>query len=213
MDAKFWHQRWAQNEIAFHMNEANPLLVKYFGTLSLAKGARIFLPLCGKTLDAGWLLANGFCVVGAELSKLAVEQLFDHLKITPQTSDLGSGLVHYSGINIDIFVGDIFNLSKATLGTVDAVYDRAALVALPEKTRELYAAHLMTITNAAPQLLIAYEYDQRLVDGPPFSVSESEIRKLYQSTYKLTQLTSLDVPGGLKKKFPATENVWRLVAN
>ena len=79
MDPSFWRQRWEKNEIAFHESKANPLLVKHFTELSLAKGSRVFVPLCGKTLDISWLLSNGYRVAGAELSQIAIEQLFMEL--------------------------------------------------------------------------------------------------------------------------------------
>ena len=136
MDRVFWHQKWESNDIAFHRSEANPLLVKYFNELSLAKGSRVFVPLCGKSLDIPWLLSHGYRVAGAELSKIAIEQLFDELGVTPEISRDGE-LDHYRANNIDLFVGDIFDVSDKMLGPVDAIYDRAALVALPEDMRNL----------------------------------------------------------------------------
>ena len=209
MDASFWRQRWENNEIAFHQSEANPLLAKHFKELSLAKGSRIFLPLCGKTLDIGWLLSNGYRVAGAELSERAVQQLFMDLVVEPKISVVGH-MHHYSAENIDIFVGDIFNVTGEMLGPVDAIYDRAALVALPEEMRNRYAPHLMEITGKAPQLLICYEYDQSLTDGPPFSISDAEVRRQYDRDYELSLIESADVSGGLRGKFPAKEKVWLL---
>jgi len=209
MDASFWHQRWGKNDIAFHESAANPLLVKYFKDLSLVKGSRVFLPLCGKTLDIPWLLSKGCRVAGVELSKIAVEQLFTELGVEPKISRVGE-LDHYSSKNIDIFVGDIFDLSSKMLGPVDAIYDRAALVALPEEMRNRYTAHLIKITDKAPQLLICYEYDQSLMEGPPFSVSDKEVDQHYRDNYDLTLMVSTNVPGGLKGKCAAKENVWML---
>ncbi|MFC5475667.1 thiopurine S-methyltransferase [Paraherbaspirillum soli] len=209
MDTNFWHQKWEKNDIGFHQNDANPLLVNYFKTLSLAKGSRVFLPLCGKTLDIRWLLSNGYRVAGAELSKIAIEQLFAELGVAPKISGAGE-LEHYSAPNIDLFVGDIFDLSGKTLGVVDAIYDRAALVALPQTIRNRYTAHLMEITKKAPQLLIAYEYDQSLMEGPPFSISNEEVNQHYRDSYDLTLMASTDVAGGLKGKCAAQENVWLL---
>lgn len=209
MDADFWHQRWERNEIAFHQREANPLLIKYLDVLSLSRGSRVFLPLCGKTLDIHWLLSNGYCVAGSELSEVAVKQLFSDLIIEPEITAIDEIRCH-SADNIDIFVGDFFDLSRSALGHVDAIYDRAALVALPETMRGRYAAHLIEITDRAPQLLISYDYDQSLVDGPPFSVSNEEVNRLYRDSYDLTPLASVDVVGGLKGKCPARENIWLL---
>lgn len=209
MDAGFWHQKWEANEIGFHEGEANRLLVKYFNALSLAEGHRVFVPLCGKTLDIAWLLSNGFRVAGAELVESAIEQLFSELGIEPKISEAGE-VRHYHAANIDIFVGDIFSVSSQTLGSVDAIYDRAALVALPEEVRRRYTGHLMEITDGTPQLLITFEYDQSVMDGPPFSISNDEVIRHYRDRYELTLMESIDVPGGLKGKCAATENVWLL---
>ncbi len=209
MDPTFWHQRWEKNEIAFHESNANPLLVKHFSALSLAKGRRVFVPLCGKSLDISWLLSSGYRVVGAELSQIAIEQLFMELGVQPETSPVGQ-MEQWSTHNLDIYVGDLFSLSRNILGPVDAIYDRAALVALPETMRNRYAAHMMEITGKAPQLIICYDYDQSVIEGPPFSVSNDEVKRHYGANYQLTLIASTDVAGGLKGKCPAKENVWLL---
>lgn len=209
MQPDFWHQRWFTNQIGFHEPVANPLLVKHIDNLKLRKGSRIFLPLCGKTLDIAWLASQGYQVVGAELSKLAVDQLFKELGTTPTITRQGS-IDHYHVANIDVLVGDIFDITPALLGKVDAIYDRAALVALPPDMRVRYTKHLMSLTNAAPQLLICFEYDQSLVDGPPFSVTSDEVKAHYADRYKLTSLER--VPTKLKGQFEAVEVVWLLGA-
>lgn len=209
MEADFWHAKWEKSEIAFHQEEVNPLLVDYVGQLSLAPGNRVFVPLCGKTRDIGWLLAGGYRVAGAELSRLAVEQLFADLGVVPSISPAGE-LTHFAAEHIDIYCGDIFALTAGTLGRVDAVFDRAALVALPAAMRQRYADHLSGITKLAPQLLVAYEYDQSQQEGPPFSISGEEVHRLYGHRFGLKLLASVDVPGGLKGKCPAQEHVWLL---
>jgi thiopurine S-methyltransferase len=207
MEPTFWHKRWEHNEIGFHEEDGNPLLVKHFQALSLAKGDRVFVPLCGKTRDIHWVLQNGYRVAGAELSPIAVKQLFDELGLKPNISEEGP-LHRYRADNLDIFVGDLFDLTRERLGRVDAIYDRAALVALPEDMRRRYASHLAAITGNAPQLLICFEYDQRQLEGPPFSIRKEELNILYTGNYELTFLEGVDVPGGLKGKCAAKENVW-----
>ncbi len=209
MQHDFWRQKWQKNEIGFHLTEVNPLLVKHFDALKLKQDARVFLPLCGKTLDIAWLLAQGFRVVGAELSEIAIEDLFKNLNLTPTITKIGK-LTQYSAANIDMFVGDIFKLTPVMLGIVDAIYDRAALVALPEEIRKTYTAHLTAITQNAPQLLICFEYDQSIHAGPPFSITENEVKQHYQKLYAIQLLESQTMMDGLKGKFPATEMVWRL---
>lgn len=209
MEAGFWHGKWERNDIGFHEGAPNALLVKHFDALDLSPDSRVFLPLCGKTRDIAWLLAAGHRVAGAELSEMGVRQWFDENEVEPEIRDLGA-LKHYRAQNVDIFVGDIFRLTRETLGTIDAVYDRAALVALPAEVRQRYTAHLRTITGKASQLLICYEYDQSVLDGPPFSVSDEEVHRHYDDAYAPVLLERKEVPGGLKGKCAARENVWLL---
>lgn len=209
MEAEFWHRKWNLGDIGFHISQVNPLLVAQLGSLNLCSRSRIFLPLCGKTHDIGWLLEQDFRVTGIELSSLAVSELFEELGITPNIATIGS-LLSYSADNIEIFVGDIFNLSAELLGPVDAVYDRAALVAFNSDMRRAYAIHVTHITNAAPQLLIAYEYDQSRMKGPPFSVDAVEINQMYGAVYSLSSLVRERVEGGLKGLEDAMETAWFL---
>ncbi len=212
MNTSYWLQKWEQNNIAFHKSEANPVLVKYFEELALAKGSRVFVPLSGKTLDIGWLLAQGYRVVGAELIEIAIQQLFIELNVAPKVSAMGK-VKHYGAENIDIFVGDIFQVSSEMLGSVDAIYDRAALVALPGEVRDLYTAHLRQITDQAPQLLVIYEYDQTLMSGPPFAITLEEVYHHYGDHYEISQLESTELPGGFRGKCAARETVCLLKHN
>ena len=209
MEAAFWHQRWQSNEIGFHQSDANALLVGHFNDAFGVPGSRVFVPLCGKTRDIAWLRSQGYRVVGAELSQLAVDQLFAELGLQPEIADLGE-IKRCSASGVEIFVGDIFALSASVLGPVDVIYDRAALVALPEAMRQSYAAHLVRITAVAPQFLITLEYDQAQMAGPPFSVSGADIRRCYGDAHQLERLVSAEVAGGLKGRCPATEHAWLL---
>lgn len=224
MEHDFWHSRWQSKQIGFHLPEANPLLVAHFSALNLTHqtpqksqkykvpqhaNSRVFLPLCGKTLDIAWLLAQGYQVVGAELSQVAIDELFAELNLTPNITQLGD-LTLYQADHLEVFVGDIFKLNAEMLGPVDAVYDRAALVALPETMRQQYTTHLLAVSKNAPQLLVCFEYDQALHAGPPFSVTADEVRQHYQASHDLTLLTTQKVEGGLEGVCPAVEHVWWL---
>jgi len=207
MDRDFWLARWQNNQIGFHEGAPNALLVARFAALGVPAGGRIFVPLCGKSHDMQWLRAQGFTVVGAELSRLAVEEFFAELGLAPTVAPAGR-LERFEAEGVTLFVGDIFDLDQNTLRAVDAVYDRAALVALPALLREHYAAHLIALTGGAPQLLVTFEYDQTRQPGPPFSILEAEVRAHYGATYRLDRGDTREVLGGLKGVCPAQESVW-----
>ena len=209
MEHEFWHEKWELGEIAFHEGKPNALLERHLSALNINADDRIFLPLCGKTVDIHWLREQGFDVVGADLSELAIQQLFSEMGLTPEIEPLGP-LKVYSAPNLKIFVGDIFKLNAELLGPVDVVYDRAALVALPVDLRDRYAIQVPVITDRAPQLVITFDYDQSVMPGPPFSVPEAEVKRLYELNFDIEPLEAQEVPGGLKGKAPATETIWLL---
>ncbi len=211
MEANFWHEKWKINQIGFHLDKPNPLLINNLDKLQLPKNARIFLPLCGKTLDIAYLLEQDFQVVGNELSEVAIQALFEALNISPEISQVGN-LTLYQADNIQIYVGDFFELTHEMLGEIDAVYDRASLIALPSEMRKRYSEHLIKITNNTQQLVICLEYDQSIMNGPPFSVSPTELNTHYSEHYTLDCIESNFSEDGLKGKHPVTESVWLLLA-
>src|SRR5690606_40305132 len=51
MHEDFWRARWQRNEIGFHLTQVNPWLQRHW---EAAAGARVLVPLCGKSLDMAW---------------------------------------------------------------------------------------------------------------------------------------------------------------
>lgn len=182
MEPEFWRQRWYENKIGFHLDEVNPYLVTYWQKLGIKPGAKVLVPLSGKTLDMRWLVDQGFRVEAVEISEIAIEQFFSEQNMAAEKQTLDGWLV-YQAEGIRIWCGDFFKLGSKQTGQVDAIYDRAALIALPELMRPTYVRKLLEITGVVPQLLITLEYDQDQMTGPPFSVTNDEVVELYQDTY------------------------------
>jgi thiopurine S-methyltransferase len=192
MQHDFWHQRWQQNQIGFHSPEINPHLQRFWPSLAVNSRSRVFLPLCGKSKDMLWLLAQGYQVVGVELSPMAVEAFFAENDLHPTVRRQGNFLVHQID-GLEIFCGDFFELSTTDLGKIDVVYDRAALVALPPDMRFDYVTHLAVLLEPGSQiLLVTFEYPQHEMPGPPFSVPGDEIEMMYRHWCTVDLLTSED---------------------
>ena len=198
MEADFWHNRWENNLTGFHLNEVNPYLKSNWSALNLASGSRVFVPLCGKSVDLLWLAEQGHEVVGIELSQYAAEAFFSENNLPVERRQLGK-LELWQSEKISYFCGDIFDLTTDILGSVDAVYDRASIISLPLEMRQNYAAKLLELTQSASILLVTLEYEQSKMNGPPFSVSESEINTLYGAYYQVKQLSAQDVLGNNEK--------------
>lgn len=193
MDPDFWLKRWQEGATGFHMQRVTPMLAKFWTTLNLPAGTRILVPLCGKSLDMLWLAEQGYQVLGVELSPIAIEQFFSENGLLATRHESSEGK-HYVSGSIEIICGDIFQLSASTLAGCQGVYDRAALVALPDSMRAPYVAHVYGhLASDYRGLLLTLEYDQNLMAGPPFSVSEAELLNLFGSHSRLSQLAAMDI--------------------
>ena len=195
MEPSFWHDCWAKQEHGFHLSHPNPSLVKH-GSL-LPAGARVLVPLCGKAFDLVWLADRGHEVLGVELSELAVRAFFDEQQLSATESALGPFKRFVAGA-IEILCGDFFALEPAHVTAhggrpIGALYDRAALVALPPEMRARYAPRILALMPpAAPGLLVAVDYTPG-VAGPPFSVPEPELRALYGASLDIVLLERNDI--------------------
>lgn len=193
MQHEFWHQRWQQNQIGFHSDEINPHLQQQWPKLGVEPNSRVFVPMCGKSNDMLWLLAQGYHVVGVELSPLAVEAFFSENGLQPALRLQGDFSISESD-GLQILCGDFFALRSENLGTVDAVYDRASLVALPYDMRIDYVAKLSTLLSpGVKMLLVAFDYPQHEMQGPPFSVQREEIEKHYRTWCEIELLADEDI--------------------
>ena len=176
MEADFWHQRWHDNRIGFHQQATSPMLAAHWDAAGVAPDARVFVPLCGKSLDMAWLAARGHAILGVELSPIAVEAFFDGLRLTPEVRQSRYGTHHVAG-PYEVIVGDAFALDADALRTCTAVFDRAALIALPHDMRAPYLRDLYArLPPGCRGLLVTLEYPQDQKAGPPFSVPEDEVR-------------------------------------
>jgi len=215
MDSDFWHARWQTNQIGFHQDEINPWLVQYWPTLQPGTQSRVFVPLCGKTLDMIWLLDQGHAIVGSEISPVAVEAFFTENRLNPEVRQ-EAGFTRWSCDRVEILCGDFFDLTPAGIGRIDALYDRAALIALTPAQRTRYAARIKELLKPqTPGLLVTLDYEQQQMDGPPFAVSSDEVRSLYQDGFSIEQLGHTDIlkaqPRFREKGLTTlTESVYRL---
>lgn len=201
-DPQFWQGRWERGETGWHQTEVEPRLIENFKSLS---PTRVFVPLCGKSLDLVWLHEQGHDVVGVELSELACRAFFEERGLNPAITR-ESGFQVFRAERYTLFQGDFFALTPHLLGAIGAVYDRASLIALPPEMRKNYAQKLRSLIQRAsreiqPQiLLITIERIPHDEMGPPHSVQPAEVETLYQDSFDIEkishELLSQKSPGG-----------------
>lgn len=184
-DNALWQQCWSDQCIDFHQVLVNQLLTRFWPSLNLATGSRVFVPLCGKSLDLIWLASQGHEVVGVELSPIAAQAFFEENQLQPTQRQQGKFTLWEHG-KISILCGDYFSLSPNDLGAIDAVYDRAALTALPEEIRSHYLAHLKQVLPKACRifLLTTEDAEEGETQEQTDAIAE-EITTLYAAEYEI----------------------------
>lgn len=177
MENEFWHSRWREGRIGFHEGRTNVFLERHGGKLGTNK--RVLVPLCGKSQDLAYLAGLGHEVVGVELVEQAVRAFFEEQGLTPDVEPRNAHRLYRAG-NITIVVGDVLMVGHSEVGDVTALYDRAALIALPPPVRARYTHHLRSLlAPGSSGLVVTLEYPQEKMEGPPFSVPEAELRTHY----------------------------------
>lgn len=215
MKGEFWLERWQKGEIGFHQPQVNGYLTQYWPQLGLLGTERVFVPLCGKSLDMLWLRQQGHSVVGCELSDQAVLAFWEENELEC-TCHPSATHIRFQGEGIALLVGDYFQLSTADLAGVTAVFDRAALIALPPEMRSAYVEQMARLLpEGAEMLLVTMTYPQQEMAGPPFSVSAAEVEALYAPHFEVELLESVstldDNPRFRQRGLTALqETVWKL---
>jgi thiopurine S-methyltransferase len=193
MQREFWEQRWQENQTGFHLNEINPYLKAHWQAVTNDQKGQVFVPLCGKSLDLIWLQQQGYSVTAVECSEIAVKAFFNEQGIEPEVSQQGA-FKRFRSTGLCIYQGDYFQLEASMLRDISLVYDRASLVAMPGAMRKAYAEKMMALLPASvSMLLIALEYDQSLMTGPPFSVIQENIVELYQQGFSIEKMHQQDI--------------------
>ena len=191
MEVEFWLQRWRDGSTPWHEGAPNAALRRHLDRLGLEPGSRIFVPLCGKAEDMWWLHEIGLEVLGIDLSPVAAREFLCAHGLG-YTETRGSRYTAFKSPGFRLLAGDFFALEAEDLSGVDAVYDRAALVALPAALRQRYAQHLVSWLEG-PFLLVSMVYPEHEIEGPPFSVPESEIHALYGGRRRVHHLGEEDI--------------------
>jgi len=183
-----WQDRWQAGQIGFHKPEPHDLLVRHQPDL---KGrARVYVPLCGKSVDLVWLFEHGHDVVGSEFVPEAVAAFFaeqtEALEAKPTSVVFGDVVLHEVP-GLRIVQGDAFAVDTAILGgSVDAVWDRAALVAIdPDRRADYVTALKRVLTRDGVIVLVTFSYDQAKMDGPPWSIDRAEVERLFGADFTI----------------------------
>ena len=198
MDTEYWLQRWREGRTGWHHEAVMPLLEKHWPSLGVPRNSRVFVPLCGKSLDMLWLSRQGMRVLGVDVSPIAIESFLAENQLHARTRSAAEG-THYEvtnapGGDVEIVNGDVFEVDSGAIRQCKAFYDRAALIAMPAPTRTQFARDVyMQLPAGSSGLLITLDYPEHQMQGPPFSVDEAEVHRLFDAQWKVERLERRDI--------------------
>lgn len=198
MDCEFWNKCWQRPSQPFHVDGEHPFLKRCYADAFSAK-QKILIPLSGKSLDAIALAERQFHSVSIEFNPLAVHQFFNENSLSPLITSFDSdsnpneSKSLFQVENIDVWLADFFKVTPDDVGLFSQVWDRAALVALPNEMQKQYISHLKTLLKPKATLLIVLmDYDDSEMSGPPFKITETELKSLYHDA-QVELLDSIDI--------------------
>jgi thiopurine S-methyltransferase len=177
MDKDFWLARWSKGEIGFNQTVPHAVLQKVRARL----GTRVYVPLCGKSVDMIYLAEHGHQVYGTEIATDAIDAFFIENQLPRRATATRAPFVCHASDRIEILEGDAFELTPEHLGKpVTSIYDRAALVAVkpPDRAR-LVRTYERLLRLGGDILLVAVDYPQDKVSGPPWALAPSDIADLF----------------------------------
>jgi len=184
-----WLDRWNAGRTGWHEANGNAGLKKHWP--ELGQGASVLVPLCGKSPDLLWLANKGYNVVGVEISEIAIRAFFSENDL-PFSEESHADLKKFVArdASVELIEGDYFAFNG---NRFDALYDRGALVALPDAVRPRYVEHTKNLLKEdALRFIATLEYDQSIVAGPPFSVPGAELEKYWDDLILVEERDDLE---------------------
>jgi len=196
---EYWDAKWKANQSSWHIDGTNHFLVKYFNHITKIKNpARILVPLCGKAVDVKWMYDLGHSVVGIEGVEEPIIQFFTEQHLEYRKEMVGNCPCYSTEDGrIQIFHSDLFLIDAEVVGKFDGIWDRGSLVAIYQEDREKYAELMKKLLNESfAYVLITVAYDQSKFSGPPRSVPENEMNRLFGDFCDVNILEILTDPDG-----------------
>lgn len=218
-----WLDRWETGNTRWHLDHVHPLLLKHvrelLGPEDGGPPLTVLFPLCGASVDLGYVARRGHLVVGVDGAPGALDELLSGYGREVEAAPARPGEMRVRvaqagwwqqvaadragraenrsfaaaplllGVEADFLALDLGSAAREYgLGSVDAAFDRGSCVALDPADRDKYAQVLTSFMAPGGRLLlVAVEHEPAF--GPPHSVDEAEVRRLFGGAFDIRVLS------------------------
>ncbi len=187
-----WQEHWKSNEHPFHLTSVNPFLECYWQKLKLPANGHVLVPLCGKSQDLLWLAQQGHQVTGVEISPIACETFFSENRL-PFEQQQQDEFIHYDNEKIVLLCGDFFRLDPILVTDISAVYDRAALIALPPALHQRYVKQLTKFMAKGSEMLLIVIDSNDLTQEHPYPLNTADIHNLFCKDFAINEIARVKI--------------------
>merc|ERR1712032_697639 len=198
MDNQAWNARWENNTASWHADEARTEILNLMKSNVTDFKGKVFVPLCGASLDMVWLAEQGLQVVGVEVSRLAIDKFFQEIYIKDDYDIISfnetSTIIHKAG-NITIYEADLYNCQELmSEPAFDLIFDRASLIAINWEDREKYINLMLKLLgdkiSKLSYFLQGMDYNKGEHLGPPHIFNEASCQHYFGG--KVNDIKHLD---------------------
>ncbi|CAK8673561.1 unnamed protein product [Clavelina lepadiformis] len=191
LNEEYWKKIWENGQIHdFHHANVHEHLIKYKDHF-LHQNCRVFIPLCGKSVDLNYLAECGHEVVGCELSETAILQFFQEHSMTFKQSQYPKApfeVFKAADKNITIYKGDFLKLNSSVIGKFDAVWDQGAFIAIHPSQRLKYTDIMKDLISLdGKYLLFSLQFDG-VNSATPYSVTEMDMEETFGRYFDVSTL-------------------------
>ena len=161
LDNDYWSNRYLNNDAGWDTGSITTPLKAYFDQLT-DKHISVFIPGCGNSYEAEYLLQNGFTdITLIDISSVLCENLQQRL-------------AEYGTKGLRIVCGDFFEHK----GQYDLIVEQTFFCALDPSLRKDYAEKMPQLLKPGGKI-VGVMFHKQFENNPPFGGSDEEYRKLF----------------------------------
>ena len=166
----FWTDLYARGADGWEIRQPAPPLVDFLDRTPPPPG-RVAVPGCGRGHDVRLLARRGFAAIGFDFSPAALAE--------------ARALAKADTVAAEFVERDLFTLGYDYARAFDGVWEYTCFCAIDPRRRGEYVRTMRAIVKPGGWLLACFFPMRRRAAGPPFPVSEREVRRLFAPAFRI----------------------------
>jgi SAM-dependent methyltransferase len=168
--SEFWTDLYTRAGDGWDLRQPAPALVEFMDRTPFAPG-RVAVPGCGRGHDVRFLARRGFAAVGFDFSATAVAE--------------ARALAKTDNVAAEFVERDLFTLGVDYGHAFDGIWEYTCFCAIDPRRRAEYVRTMGAILKPGGWLLACFFPLRPRAAGPPFPVSEGEVRRLFAPGFRI----------------------------